>query len=65
MPEELKAEAQELLKRIRETLEGLLIEQRDGNRRSMSQSDFMIDELKRLARAIEGLARKIEQKFQQ
>jgi hypothetical protein len=57
---ELKQEAVAVMKDVRDTLKGLLIEMKGANRRHMDASDFSIDEFRRLSAAVERVAAQLE-----
>jgi hypothetical protein len=57
---ELKQEAVAVMKDVRDTLKGLLIEMKGSNRRHMDASDFSIDEFRRLSAAVERVAAQLE-----
>lgn len=57
---ELKVQAAALLKSVKGTLEGLLIEMKGAQRRAYDASDFTIHEFKQLAAALERLTTQLE-----
>lgn len=59
---ELHKEAVELLRAIKHTMAGLLIEMKGANRRHMSANDFLIDEHRRLSAALERMAAQFEKR---
>lgn len=57
---ELKRQAAALLKSVKDSLEGLLIEIKGAQRRSFEMSDFTIHEFRQLASALEHLTAQLE-----
>jgi hypothetical protein len=56
----LTKEELEVMKTVRDTLKGLLIEMKGANRRHMDASDFNINEFRRLSEAVERVAAQLE-----
>jgi hypothetical protein len=57
---ELNQEAVAVMKDVRDTLKGLLLELKGANRRHMDASDFNINEFRRLSEAVERVAAQLE-----
>lgn len=57
---DIKRDASVTLDSLKTTLEGLLLEIRGGQRRSFDNSDFLIDEFRRLTRSIDALVTQLE-----
>lgn len=55
-------EAVEVMKTVRDTLGGLLLEMKGANRRHMDASDFNIHEFRRLSEAVERVAAQLERR---
>ncbi len=58
--EEIKREATTILRSVKATLEGLLLEIKGAQRRQFDTSDFTIHEFRRLSDAVDRLTAQLE-----